>query len=86
MKESVNIRYAHVISVLVALVLPLIGALIHLKDGFISTRNPTLICIGRNTDYIYYMLVLPLSFIIGTAAYLLMYSAWILFKVSYDMQ
>ena len=77
-----KIRYAHIISVLVALILPLPAALVPLKDGFLSSRNPTLLCVGRNADYIYYFLVLPISIILGISSYLLVVTFWVIFKVS----
>ncbi len=79
---SGKIRYAHVISVLLALTLPLPGALVHLKDGYFAARNPTIICTGRNTDYTYYVFVLPVSVILGITSYLLIVSGWKIVKVS----
>ena len=76
-----KIRYAHIISVLLALIFPLVTALIPLRDGFLSTRNPTLACLGRNTDYIYATLILPLSLAFGATSCLLVLTFWIIFKV-----
>ena len=75
-------RYAHIISVLVALILPLLGALVPLKEGYFSSRSPTLACIARNADYIYYFLVLPISIILCISSCLLVITFWKIFKVS----
>ncbi len=81
-KISGRLRYAHIISVLLALLIPLPSALIPLKDGFLNTRNPIVACFGRNSDHIYYTFVLPVSFILGVASCLLMLTFWMIFKVS----
>lgn len=82
MRLSGKARKAHIISVLVALTVPLIGALAPLKDGFLSSRNPTLTCIARNADYVYYFLVLPCSIVLGLASCLMVVNIWVIFKVS----
>ena len=46
---------------LLGVFVPLPFALAHLKDGFVATTNPTLFCIGRNGDTVFYTLVLPIS-------------------------
>ena len=80
-KLTNRIRYAHVISVLLAVVLPLPGALIHLKGGFVVTGNPALVCAGRNTDYTYYTFILPLSVILAVTTCLLVLIFSIILKV-----
>lgn len=81
LKISGRIRYAHVISILLALILPLTSALIPLKNGFVSTRNPTIACVGRSTDLLYYTFILPLSIFLGITSFLHMLTFWIIFKV-----
>jgi hypothetical protein len=75
-------RYAHIISVLVAVLLPLPAALIHLKGGYVITANPSLTCAGRNTDYTYYTFVLPLSVMLTITTCLIVLIFWTLLKVS----
>ncbi len=65
---SGRIHYAHIISVLLALLLPLPGALVPLKEGFVITHYPTIACIGRNADYNYYLLILPICIILGVTS------------------
>ena len=74
-------RYAHLISVLSALVIPLPGSLMPLKDGFYSVSNPTMSCAMRNIDLQYYTITLPLSIAMGTACCLLLLTFWTIFKV-----
>ena len=81
LKLSGRIRYAHIFCVVLALVIPLPAALIHLKDGHNSIYTPTLVCAGRNTDYTYYTFVLPLSIILCVTSCLLVGIIWTIFNV-----
>jgi hypothetical protein len=78
---SGRIKYAYITVVLLALVIPLPGALVPLKDGYFAARNPTLFCTGRNTDHRYYTFVLPISIMSGTNAYLLILICWKIVEV-----
>jgi hypothetical protein len=81
MQTSGRIKYAHITVVLLALAIPLPGALVPLKDGYFAARNPTILCTGRNTDHRYYTFVLPISIILGTTSYLLILTCWKIVKV-----
>ena len=83
LKISGRIRYAHIISVILAVVVPLPAALVHLKDGYIITANPTLVCAGRNTDFLYYTFILPISVVLVIATCLLVFMCWAIFKASW---
>ena len=74
-------RYAHIISVVLAVVVPLPLALAHLKSGFIITANPSLVCVGRNRDYTYYTFILPISIIVAITSNLLVLIFWTVLKV-----
>ena len=78
-----RIRHAHVISVLVAVLVPLLGALVPLKEGFLLTNNPTLVCLGRSADYTFYTLLLPISVAMAATSCLLFFIFWTIFKVQY---
>ena len=82
-KISGKIRYAHIISVLLAVVLPLPGALVHLKGGYVITASPSLVCAGRNTDYTYFAFTLPLSVLLVITTCLIALILWTVLKVSY---
>ena len=81
LRVSGRIRYAHIISVLLALIVPLLGALAPLKDGYVITRNPTLACQGRNSDHTYYTFILPATITLCITSCLLAVTFWTLFKV-----
>ncbi len=85
LRISGRIRYAHVISVLLALIIPLPGALFYLKSGFLSPRNPPLICFGAGTDHGYYTFTLPISISLGSTSCLLMLTFWKIFKVGKEI-
>ena len=81
LKISGRIRYAHIFCVVLAVVIPLPAALIHLKDGHNSIYTPTLVCAGRNADYTYYTFVLPVSIIQCVISCLLVGIIWTIFNV-----
>lgn len=80
LKDSGRIRYAHIISVVLAVVLPLPGPLIQLKDGYAPGGPPSFLCFARNQDIYFYTFILPVSVIIGITSCLLVLILWIIFK------
>lgn len=82
LKISGRIRYAHIISIILASVYPLPAALIHLQDGYIVTRSPAYACLGRNTDHTFYTFVLPVSIILAAIVCLLVLVFWTILKVN----
>lgn len=78
--------YIHIATVVFALVLPLVSGLVPLKDGFIATDYPTVACLGRNINHIYYLFILPVSVFLTIASSLLVILFWILSKVRGYMQ
>lgn len=84
LRVSGRIRYAHVISVILAVVFPLLGPCILLRDGYSSIASPPLACTGRNLDVTYYTIILPVSFLVGMTSCLLVLLLWALFKVHFS--
>jgi hypothetical protein len=70
-KEEGALKYIHISTVVVALVLPLVPALLHLMDGYSIVPSPVNICIGRNIAITYYSLVLPISILFATTTTIL---------------
>lgn len=85
-KLSGRARYAHIISILLAVLVPLPGALVHLEGGYVLTGSPSLVCAGRNTDYTYYTFILPLSIILAVTTCLLVLIFSIILKVRKKVQ
>ena len=81
LKITGKIRYAHIISILLALLIPLPSAFTQLAGGSVFTTNLVVPCLGRNRNYIYYTFILPISLLLGGGLVLLMLVIWILFKV-----
>ena len=81
LRISGRIHYAHITSIVLAVVVPLPAALVHLKDGHIAFYTPTLFCQGRNRDYTYYTFILPVSIIMCITSCLLVVIIWTIFKV-----
>ena len=86
LKITGNIRYAHIISILLALLIPLPSAFIQLVDGSVFVTSLVLPCLGRSVDYIYYTFILPDSLLIMCEVITLVFIIWILFKVSATCQ
>ena len=75
-------KYAHILSIVVGVVLPLPAALLPLKDGYVlPTRNVIRACAVRNADVLFYTFILPLSFLLGLTTILLALMFGIIFKV-----
>jgi hypothetical protein len=81
LRTSVRIRYAHIISVVLAVTLPLVSPCVILKDGYLTVASEALFCVGRNFDLNYYAVILPASLLIGMTLFLLVFLFWTLFKV-----
>lgn len=81
LKLSGRLRHAHIATLLLALIVPLPGPLVHLKDGYVPGNAPALVCIGQNVDVIFYTFILPVSIIVAFAVCLLVIIFWTIFKV-----
>lgn len=79
LRVSGRIRYTHIISVVLAIVVPLFPALINLKGGYVLTTIPSLACAGRSTEYIYYTIILPVSVILAIITCLLALIVWTIY-------
>ena len=82
-KISGRVLYVHITCVVSAVVIPIPGGLIHLKDDFIFLANPAIACVGRNPDYNFYLFILPISIALAMTSCLLVLSIWTIFKVDY---
>ena len=84
LKLSGRIRYAHIISIVLAVVIPLPAAVIHLGgDGVMNITSSVIPCLGNNTDYTFYSFILPVSIIMIFTMCSLLFIIWTLFKVCY---
>ena len=82
LRISGRIRYAHIISVVLAVVIPFPFPLIHLIDGYLLTFTfPVLLCVCRNPDHTYYTITLPISILLCITSCLLVLILWAIFKV-----
>jgi hypothetical protein len=81
-KKVGRMGYAHIISVVLVVLIPLIGPCLLLRDGYIVTSFPSFACVGRNLDVIYFAIILPVSLFTGVTSSLLVVFFWTLFKVN----
>ena len=81
MKADKKLKYIHITTVLSALLLPTIPALLLLKDGYVIIDTPTTFCAGRSAVYSFYAIILPLSILLATATTALVIMLWEIMKV-----
>ena len=62
-----RIKYIHVITVVLGLVLPAISALVPLIDGYTITPSPIDHCVGRNEIIIFFTTILPISVLMAVS-------------------
>ena len=80
-KLEKKIKYVHITTLVLFLVLPLFPALLHLIDGYsigIDTFNP---CNGRNRAVTYTTTALPISIMLAITSSLMIIIFWTIFKV-----
>lgn len=77
-----RMHYIHIVIVLIALIMPLLTALVHLRDGFISIDYPTSFCYGRNSYLTFFFLTLPTSLVLCSCSVLMVLIFWLIFKVN----
>ena len=86
-RMSGRIRHAHIISVVLAVVIPIPAPLIHLKDGYEFTSSfPAVHCIPRNVGLTFYTMVIPISILLCITTYLRVLIIWTIFKVNKQLQ
>ena len=80
-KTEGRIKYIHIVTLIVGLVLPAIFALVPLTDGYTISPSPIDNCIARNTATIYYTITLPISILLAASSTGLVILFWKIFKV-----
>ena len=80
-KMEGRIKYVHVITVVLGLVLPAISALVPLIDGYTITPSPIDHCVVRNMMIHYFTSILPISILVAASSAVLIILFWIIFKV-----
>ena len=81
-KANGYIKHIHITAVAVAVLVPLVSALIPLKDGFSPPRIPPIVCTAATTEHTFYALVLPASILLAISTCLLIITFWIILKVA----
>ena len=81
-KTEGKLKYIHITTVMIALILPLVPALLPLIDGYGVIPTSIGICVGRNIVITYFSLVLPFSILFAIASTVLIAVFWRLFKVT----
>ena len=80
-KRPSHIRLLHILSVVLALVLPAVTTLVQLDVGFSGAGIPTLFCLARSDGFVFYTVSLALSLAGAVTAAGLVIVAWLCIKV-----
>ena len=80
-KAEGKIKYVHIASVIIALLVPTIPALLYLKSGYAALFTPTRVCTGRSLTVTYFSFLLPSSIILATTTFALGVVFWTILKV-----
>ena len=80
-KMAGRIKYIHVTSVVLSLVLPAIPPLLHLIDGYVIGAGSLEACAGRNRIVTYFAITLPISILMAIASSALVLIFWKILKV-----
>jgi hypothetical protein len=80
-RVSGKMRYIHITSFVSAVVIPLPGSLIQLKDGFINISNPPRFCVGCNTDLFFLSYTIPTTVFLAISCILMVFVFWTILKV-----
>ena len=87
LKNSGRLRYAHMASLLLGLVIPLPAGLVPLRYGYVANVAPiAMVCLGSNKAVSYYTFILPVSIFLAVTVCLLVLMFWAIFKVSMDIE
>ena len=80
-KVEGKVKYVHISTVVVAVILPLAPALLPLIDGYSIVPSSLDVCFSRNAALTYFTLVLPFSILFALATTILIAMFWKILKV-----
>ena len=80
-KLEKKIKYVHITTLVLFLVLPLFPALLHLIDGYRVGFGPLNSCAGHNRAVTYATTALPISIMLAITSSLMVIIFWTIFKV-----
>ena len=83
MKTERKLKYFHITTVLLAVLLPTLPALINLHEGYTMADTPTTVCFGRSVTVTFFALILPLSVLIAVATSAMIITFWKILKVHF---
>lgn len=73
-------KILHVAGIVLAIVIPIIGAAVHQREGYsINTTSPYT-CASRDIDYNYYTFLFPLTLVLGVVAFFLFFTLMTVFR------
>ena len=81
-KAEGRVKYIHIITLILGLVLPAIAALVPLIDGYTIAPTPINNCVGRNGAITFFATILPIIVLIAATTTVGVILFWTIFKVS----
>ena len=68
-RRTVLKKILHIVGLILAIVVPVIGVLVHRREGYQIDSTSPYTCASRDIDYNYYTFLLPLTVILGVAVF-----------------
>ena len=81
LKAEGKLKYIHISTVVIAVILPLVPALLPLIDGYTIILSSIGFCLSQNVAITYFTLVLPFSILLAVATTILIAMFWKIVKV-----
>ena len=80
LKVTGRIRYAHVICVTLAVLIPLLASLVTLTEGYRINDDSPYVCSVGSLEFAYYSLIFPISILQAVTTFMLVVIFWTIFK------
>lgn len=80
-KAEGKLKYVHISTVVIGIILPLVPALLPLIDGYSIIPSSLDVCFSQNPVITYFTLVLPFSILFALATTILIAMFWKIVKV-----
>ena len=77
-------RYIHIACVVIALIFPVVAPVtLAIEGGYIVSRFPPIVCVGRDVAATFYTTVLPATLLYATGTTLVLLIVWKIRRVSF---
>ena len=77
-----KLKYVYIVTVTLAVILPLVPVLVLLKDGYTIVYSRPILCNGRNRQHTFFTIILPICLLLATCSSALIVLFWVILKVN----